>query len=247
MTRRPPAPDRPVKGGMVVWSPSRRPTGHVEASAIEDRVPWREALRRVAALYADPRAASDALVRLVMTDQLPITCEQLRYDGVPGHGPISYQWPGSSANLAKQMARAHGSAMSFFTLDAVAGDVQWVDLHSGPVMNAYAIGLHVDGEALARRFGLNAPTSAAGFAPPVAPEAAPVADNPAPQAERDQTLRQFVLACIEDGIKAHTVAYRDRFKPAQAAGRFPGKSRRQFEAAYKEHYPNPKPGPAAGE
>lgn len=211
------------------------------------RLPYREALRRLHILYADPQAARDALERLVMTGQLPVTCRELRYDGAPGKEPSVYQWPGPSANLAKQMAKAHGSAMMFFRLDAVLGDAQWVDLSSRPVVNAYAAGLHVDGEALAVLLAL--PVAEHGPAPiaePAAAAAAPDVRLEAPK-PREQTLKQFVLECVEGGIASWTVAYQKHYKTAVAEGRVAQKSRTQFEAAYKEHYPNPKSGPKSGE
>jgi hypothetical protein len=86
MTRRPPPPDVPVRGKVVALVPSLRPTGPIEASGIAERLPYREALDWLAALYADRRSANAALVRLIMSDQLPVTCRELRYDAAAGRG-----------------------------------------------------------------------------------------------------------------------------------------------------------------
>lgn len=241
MTRRPPPPDAPVRGKTVALVPSLRPKGPIEASDIVERLPYREALNRLAALYPDRRAANAALVRLIMSDQLPVTCRELRYDGAAGQGPAAIQWPGQSANLAKQMARAHGSPFPIFSLDDVMGDARWTDLIGTPVVKAYAAGLHVDGEALAMLLAL----PVAECAPPTYAE--PVAVPLEAPKPREQTLKQFVLACVESGIASWTVAYSKHYKPAVSEGQVAQKSRAQFEAAYKEHYPNPKSGPKSGE
>lgn len=240
MTRRPPDPDVPVRGKVVALVPSLRPTSPVEASGILDRLSYREALQRLSLLYPDRRAAGRALLGLILSDQLPVTCRELRYAAGAGQGPAVFQWPGQSANLAKQMARAHGSPFPIFTLDEVLGDARWRDLLGTPVVDAHAAGLHVDGKTLAMLLAI----PDAERAPPM--DAAPAAalEDAKP---REQTLKQFVLACVESGIASWTVAYHQHYKPAVSEGRVARKSRAQFEAAYKEHYPNPKSGPKTGE
>jgi hypothetical protein len=93
------------------------------------------------------------------------------------------------------------------------GDAQWTDLIGTPVVKAYAAGLHVDGEALAMLLALPA-AERAPF-----PNAEPVAVSLEVHKPREQTLKQFVLACVEGGIAAWTVAYHKHYKTAVEEGR----------------------------
>ena len=149
MIRRPPDPDTPIRGRALPVSQSLRPDCPVAETTIIDRVAFADALVRMEALYDDPRNAHAALMRLVLSGQVSITCRELIYAAATGHDSSRHLWPGEDARLAQQIAAASRINIALFHFDPVMGDAQWLDLLSRPVVRASALGLHVDGIALA--------------------------------------------------------------------------------------------------